>query len=104
MFGKPKKGKGPRPIRRSSTTRNIGNGQVNDDDEDESFAFRRKNSVGILSDDDLAKKREVDDRVAEYVTNRLQRMRTNDSVATDDVEDEIEAQADGGSELTVQSP
>ena len=94
MFSKPGKRGGPRLLRRSSTTRNIGNGQLtdNDDDEEEDLRdVRRQDSVGVLDDEALARKKEFDDRVADYVANQLRRIQTNDSVVTDEMEAELEA-------------
>lgn len=94
VWSKAKKG-GPRPLRRSSTHRNLGNGQSANGDDDEDFDLRRANSVGWLSEEDLKAKAETDDRVAHYVSNKLERIRTNDSANAEDMEDEIEAQYDG---------
>jgi len=100
MWSKTKKG-GPRPLRRSSTHRNIGfgaassNGDYANGEHDEEFDLRRANSVGWLSEEDLKKKAEVDSRVAHYVSDQLERMRSNDSANTTAIEDEIEAQLDG---------
>jgi hypothetical protein len=48
-----------------------------------------------LSEEELKKKAEVDSRVANYVSNQLERMRSNDSANTNAIEDEIEAKFDG---------
>jgi hypothetical protein len=64
-------------------------------DHDDKFDLRRINSVGYLTEDDIQKKAEVDTRVANYVSDQLQRMRTNDSAGADAMEDEIEASFDG---------
>jgi hypothetical protein len=99
-------------LRRSSTTRNIGNGQTTttDDDDDRSTDFRRVNSVGYLDDEALKRKAEIDQHVASYVADQLERMRSNDSTSVNGVQDELEAQLDGAndwertSEWEVQSP
>jgi hypothetical protein len=109
IFSKQKKG-GPRPLRRSSTTRNLGNGQINDEEDDGVVDFRRVNSVGYLDEEALKRKAEVDQHVANYVADQLRRMHTNDSASANDMQDEIEAQLDGAhdweytSEWEVQSP
>jgi hypothetical protein len=103
IWSKTKKG-GPRPLRRSSTHRNLGfsgvssNGDYANGDHDEAlsdFDLRRASSVGWLSEEDLRKKAEVDSRVASFVNDQLQRMRSNDSAGADAMEDEIETSFDG---------
>lgn len=100
IWSKTKKG-GPRPLRRSSTHRNIGfggassNGDHTNSDHGEDFDLRRASSVGWLSEEDLRKKAEVDSRVANYVSDQLERMRSNDSANINAIEDEIEATLDG---------
>lgn len=96
-------------LRRSSTTvRNIGFGQS--DDDEGAMDFRRINSVGVLDDEALKRKAEIDQHVANYVADQLQRMRTNDSASAHSMQDEIEAQLDGAhdwehtSEWEVQTP
>jgi hypothetical protein len=104
-----KKKGGPRPLRRSSTTRNIGNLRrastfgaetVEDDDADaeSAFSFRRISSVGYLDKDAIEKKKEIDQHVANYVSDQLERMKTNDSATANAVEDEIGAQINGADE------
>jgi hypothetical protein len=113
IWSKKAKG-GPRPLRRSSTTRNIGNSgrtsTIADDTDDEDFDadeaalnMRRVSSIGYLNDEDIAKKKEMDEHVANYVSDQLQRIRSNDSASAVEAEDEMAAQIDGTSEYEVQS-
>jgi len=85
-------------FRRSSTTRSIGNrsdvsDHSNGDDEipDSTAPVTRSNSIGALDDDGIRRKMEDDDHVANYVSNQLERLRTNGTT----VHDEFEAQLDG---------
>ncbi|KAF2404986.1 glycoside hydrolase family 63 protein-like protein [Trichodelitschia bisporula] len=91
----------PRPLRRSSTTRNIGNGQVPNGDDEESD-FRRTNSVGHLDEEALKHKAELDEHVARYVSDQLKRIRSHDSHLSSAIQDEIEAKLDGTSEFEVE--
>jgi hypothetical protein len=113
IWSKKAKG-GPRPLRRSSTTRNIGNSGrtsiIADDTDDEDFDadeaalnMRRVSSIGYLNEEDIAKKKEMDEHVANYVSDQLQRMRSNDSTSAVNAEDEMTAQMDGTNEFEVQS-
>ncbi|KAF4535791.1 Glycoside hydrolase family 63 [Lasiodiplodia theobromae] len=100
-------------FRRSSTSRSIGgrpdwvdveppkspkaaNGHAVDDEESEQPVkpFKRVNSVGYFDEEALEKKRQIDEQVAEYVSNKLSRMRSHDS-AGEGVGDELETQLDG---------
>jgi hypothetical protein len=65
--------------------------------------MRRVSSIGYLNDEEIAKKKEMDEHVANYVSDQLQRMRSNDSASAIDAEDEMAAQIDGTSEYEVQS-
>ena len=113
MWSRSKRG-GPRPLRRSSTSRNIGNAVSSngdhtngdhDDDEDGSYYdIRRANSVGLLDEEAIKQKAEMDQHVANYVSDQLKRMRSNDSGSAYAIDDEIEAKYDGTSEYSVQSP
>lgn len=100
---------GPRPLRRSSTSRNLGYVQLNDGDDDQ-IDFRRINSVGYLDEEGLNRKAEIDQHVSNYAADQLQRIRTNDSASVNGMQDEIETQPDGAfdweqtSEWEVQSP
>ena len=92
-------------LRRSSTHRNLGFGGASSNGDhthgdDEDFDLRRANSVGWLSEEDLKKKAEVDSRVASYVSDQLERMRSNDSANANAIEDEIETKFDGADERT----
>jgi len=85
-------------FRRSSTTRSIGNrsdvsDHSNGDDEipENTAPVTRSNSIGALDDDGIKRKMEDDDHVANYVSNQLERLRTNGTT----VHDEFEAQLDG---------
>lgn len=113
MWAKKPKG-GPRLLRRSSTHRNIGNSgrtsTIVDDTDEEDFDadeaaldMRRVNSIGYLNEEEIAKKKEMDEHVANYVSDQLQLIRSNDSASATNVEDEVAAQMDGTNELEVQS-
>jgi len=108
ILTKQKKG-GPRALRRSSTTRNLGNGQI-DDENDAPTTFRRVSSIGYPDEEALKRKAEIDQHFANFAANQLQRMRTNESTSADGMLDEIETQFDGAldwertSEWEVQSP
>lgn len=86
-------------IRRSSTNRSIGNrsdiSNHSDGDEEaiheDTAPVSRSNSIGALDGDALRRRMEDDSHVANYVTNQLERLRTNGST----VHDEFEAQLDG---------
>ena len=92
---KPANGKADR-IRRSSTNRSIGNRSsfntsVNGDHD---YNGSVGNSSVAIDDDEQEKERdEANQHVATYVTDQLERIRSNDSVAV--YEDEFEAQLDG---------
>jgi hypothetical protein len=101
IWTKAKKG-GPRPLRRSSTTRNIGNGESNGYD-DEVPAHNRTSSVGYFDEAALQEKADHDRHVAHYVSDQLERMRSNDSAAASAVGDELETGLDGTSEFEVTS-
>ena len=87
---RPSNGKPPR-FRRSSTNRSIGNrssiASLNGDHED---SRTRANSVAVVDDEEKA---EADKHVANYVSDQLERIRSDESVAV--YEDEFEAQLDG---------
>merc|ERR1711881_186738 len=88
IWSKTRKG-GPRPLRRSSTHRNLG------------FGGASSNGDHTHGDEeDLKKKAEVDSRVASYVSDQLERMRSNDSANANAIEDEIETKFDGADERT----
>lgn len=84
---------GPRQLRRSSTSRNLG-GAGDDETQDARVRLQRANSVGQFDEDTLKEKSEQNGHVAAYVTNRLERLRTSDTTAGD-YGDEIETQLDG---------
>ena len=89
---KPANGK-PHHFRRSSTNRSIGNRSsfatsINGDSDD---ARSVANSAAVAKDD--PEKEEANRHIANYVTEQLERVRSNDSVAV--YEDEFEAQLDG---------
>ena len=68
------------------------------------------NSVGYPDEEGLRCKAEIDQHVATYAADQLQRMRTNDSASVNGMQDEIETQLDDASdweqisEWEVQSP
>jgi hypothetical protein len=82
-------------LRRSSTARSIGarsdfDNSVNGDDEDDGESIG--NSVGH---EDPERTQRVNGRLAEYVSEQLERVRSNDSWGVENNEDEYEAQLDG---------
>lgn len=88
------KPKSPR-LRRSSTTRSMGarsdyDTSVNGDDETRSIG----NSVGVENPEMERERREADAHTANYVSEQLQRVRSNNS-DYDANGDEFEAQLDG---------
>lgn len=91
--GKPKK---PHHFRRSSTSRSIGNRsdwETATNEEDEPSALYRKNSIGYLDADAMKRKAEMDEHVANYVSDQLARVKSGDSA---DIEpEEFEASLDG---------
>jgi len=125
MFTKSKRGNKPFALRRSSTagrsmswgnrsassvgghdddadendeaTVEPSNGEANGDEDDEDFKqkVKRRNSIGYLSEEELQKKKEIDAKVADYVSDQLERMKSNDSISAGQMKDEIEAQLDG---------
>jgi hypothetical protein len=92
----------PHPLRRSSTARNIGNGETNGHPSYTESSHSRANSVGYFDEDALKEKAEMDKHVAEYVSDQLSRMRSNDSATANAMEDEIEVLEDGVNELPVE--
>lgn len=99
---RPKK---PPGLRRSSTTRSIGmrsdwTGSAHDDEEDNEEAvaspLKRVNSIGYLDADALKRKAEVDEQVAHYIADQLERVKTGRSNSTYD--DELETHLDGSNE------
>lgn len=65
--------------------------------------MRRVSSIGYLNEEDIAKKKEMDEHIAHYVSDQLQRMKSHDSNSAIDAEDEMAAQMDGTNEYEVQS-
>ncbi|KAK5129828.1 hypothetical protein LTR04_005022, partial [Oleoguttula sp. CCFEE 6159] len=96
MYGRNEK---PHHLRRSSTSRSIGmRSDWNDEEDDDidshsdSRSTARANSI-YLDEETLKKKAEMDEHVAHYVADQLERMKSNDSASQ--YQDEIEAQLDG---------
>ncbi|MCJ1472212.1 hypothetical protein MMC13_000859 [Lambiella insularis] len=91
--GKPSNGK-PHHIRRSTTNRSIGNrssfSSVDANGDDVQSIRTRQNSVAI---DDSEERAEADKHIAHYVSDQLERIRSDESVER--YEDEFEAQLDG---------
>jgi len=95
----------PNRLRRSSTSRSIGNRSDKDehsnngdhehaiDDDTLVTSVARKNSVGAMDAAAMKKRQEADQHVADYVTQQLQHIRTHSTSST--VHDEFEAQLDG---------
>jgi len=99
------KQKNIRPLRRSSTSRNIGNTfMIGADDEEEgepetkTARMKRVNSIGYLDAEARARKDAEEEELASYVTNQLRQMRSNDSASAEAVGDEVESRYDGSSE------
>lgn len=81
--GRPKK---PHHLRRSSTARSIGHRSDWGDHEDEDGAatpLNRQNSVGYLNPQELQQKVEMDQHVAHYVSDQLERLRVSEDAAGD---------------------
>ena len=96
IFSRSTKPGGAKPtrIRRSSTTRSIGNqssfgASVNGDRED---IKSTADSADLEDDDTLRRRNQANEHIANYVTDQLERIRSNDSVGI--CEDEFEAQLD----------
>jgi hypothetical protein len=95
---KPKK---PSFLRRSSTARSIGhrsdweNSTNGDDDDDARSPVRRKNSVGYLDEDAIKAKRAIQERLNNYVSGQLERVKTG---MHEYEPDEFETSLDGTSE------
>jgi hypothetical protein len=95
--GRPKK---PMNIRRSSTTRSIGyrsdyastNGDDDDDDEVNN-PIKRSNSIGVLDEEALKERAKVDQHVAHYISDQLERVKSGDSGDVDG--GEFETSLDG---------
>lgn len=81
-------------LRRSSTSRSIGarSDWDNSTTGEEREELARAGSVGIMDEETLRRKAEVEERVAQYVSSQLERVRSNDPAI---VQDELEAQLDG---------
>lgn len=95
--GKPKK---PSNLRRSST-RSIGfrsdwETSTNNDDDEATTPIKRTNSIGYLNAEALQRKLEMDEHVANYVSDQLRRVKTG---AVSDVDvGEFETTLDGASD------
>lgn len=90
-------GSKPTRIRRSSTTRSIGNQSsfgvsVNGDHEDTKSTADSAHLEEDDNDETLRRRNEANEHIANYVTNQLERIRSNESVGV--CEDEFEAQLD----------
>lgn len=93
--GKPKK---PHHLRRSSTTRSIGYRSdlapsTNGDDDEVDDPIKRSNSIGVLDEEALKQKAAMDQHVAHYVSDQLERVRSGDSGDVDG--GEFETSLDG---------
>lgn len=80
--GKPKK---PHHLRRSSTARSIGHRSdwEANHDEESTTPLARQNSVGYLNAEDIQRKSAIDQHVAHYVSDQLERLRTKDDDRVD---------------------
>lgn len=94
--GRPKK---PHHLRRSSTARSIGH-RSDWADEDDHTPLNRVNSIGYLNAEDIQRKSEMDQHVAHYVSEQLQRLSTHQDDANVDggeLETSLDGAADGKS-------
>jgi hypothetical protein len=95
--GKPKK---PHHLRRSSTSRSIGFRSdwetSTNNDEDEPEPINRTSSIGYLDSEELRRKAEIDDKVADYVSDQLERVKSGESAEVD--HSEFETSLDGAFE------
>jgi hypothetical protein len=95
--GRPKK---PHHLRRSSTARSIGHrsdwGASTTGDED-TTPLARVNSIGYLNQEDIRRKSEIDQHVAHYVSDQIQRLKTNQDNSSVD-EKELETSLDGAAD------
>jgi hypothetical protein len=81
-------------IRRSSTARSMGARSDFDTSEDGDHAHSVGNSVATETEERLRERREADAHTAQYVSEQLTRVRSNQSVEWEGA-DEFEAQLDG---------
>lgn len=91
--GKPKK---PHHIRRSSTTRSIGHRsdwETSTNGDGDMTPINRSNSIGFLNEEELRQKLAIDQHVASYVSDQLQRIKSNESADVD--HGEFETSLDG---------
>lgn len=82
-----------------------GNGSHDDavaDGEHDGLEFKNRvkriNSIGYLDEESLQRQKEQNSEVAHYVSERLQRMRTDEDFGRRELRDEIEAHLDGSSD------
>lgn len=98
--GKPKK---PHHLRRSSTSRSIGfrsdweTSTNGDDVEADKSSLNRTNSIGYLDEEGLRQKQAMNQHVANYVSDQLNRIKSGDSNELDG--GEFEATLDGCLEM-----
>lgn len=77
-------------VRRSSTSRSIGNhASANEDDDEDDDAHTANGSAYTNGDENQRRKSEANEHIAKYVTDQLERIQTSGSVFD---EDEYEAQ------------
>jgi hypothetical protein len=91
--GKPKK---PHHLRRSSTSRSIGfrsDWETSTNGEEDPLRLNRTNSIGYLDSEALRRKAEMDDKVALYVNDQLERVKSGESADID--HGEFETSLDG---------
>lgn len=65
---------------------------TNGDDEDRT-PIKRTNSIGYLTEDDVKRKAAIDQHVAHYINDQLERMKSNESADLDG--GELETSLDG---------
>lgn len=96
--GKPKK---PYHLRRSSTARSIGHRtdwETSTNGDDDLGPIKRTNSIGYLNEEDMQNKAEMDKHVASYVSDQLERIKSNKSDPVDS--GELETSLDGAFDIT----
>jgi hypothetical protein len=89
--------KKPHHLRRSSTARSIGHRSDWTDEDDDRTPLNRVNSIGYLNAEDIQRKSEIDQHVAHYVSDQLQRLKTHEDDANVDG-GELEATLDGAAD------
>ena len=100
IFATATKPKKPHHLRRSSTSRSIGNrsdwGESTNGDDDETLSpAKRKNSAGAMDAEAMGQKAAMEERLNHYVTGQLQRIKSG---GQEYERDELETTTDGASD------